>query len=55
VRVWLDHHGVAIRVAGRMVALKPPSERAYWSERERINCRVWPLPFGWRIVWRTLS
>jgi hypothetical protein len=43
-------YGAVLTHRGRSIALKPASTPEYWSERYRINCRVWYLPFGWRIT-----
>lgn len=43
--------GVRIPRVG-YVSVKGPKNTAYFSERNRINCDVWPLRGGWRIVRR---
>lgn len=52
-RVWADRYGLAIRVRGRLLALRPPGVREFWSERNRIGWRVLYLPRGWRLSYKT--
>ena len=40
---------------GRYISLKSSAHREYWSERNRLGCRVFYLPFGWRLTIRALQ
>lgn len=44
---------VSVRAFGRVVWVKSPAWREYFSERERIGWRVLYLPRGWRISYRS--
>lgn len=37
---------------GYYITLKSGDHREYWSERNRLGCRVIYLPFGWRLTLR---
>lgn len=45
---------LAIWWPGRVVLLKSPRYPALFSERNRLNMRVIPLGFGWRITSRKI-
>lgn len=53
INYWEPRQGlIGLWLFGHYATFKSGARREYWSERNRRGCRVFYLPFGWRMTIR---